>query len=256
MTEKLKESPFDDAFEKFDLEEEKEETTLFPKKDEIDLTDDFDFNADFDDFHTEPGIDEEAEEGKISLFEEEEPQEEAEDEDEFDFSGTIFDEPEVKEEETPLQVDTNKEQKVGGLTATGEKEESNEKELSSYRSMVDEILSDKGDEPELRVREVEEETPADFPEPSDIEEDEKASAEPPVAAKPVSPPTASRTDGTTRFAKPPILSPTLGEIYISQGRFEEALDVFKQLLSKYPENQRIQKKIKDIQSMVDRQKSS
>jgi len=60
---------------------------------------------------------------------------------------------------------------------------------------------------------------------------------------------------TTRFGRPPILSPTLGEIYIAQGRFEEAIDVFRQLLDKDPENIRYQRKIDDLQNIIDKQKS-
>ncbi len=58
-----------------------------------------------------------------------------------------------------------------------------------------------------------------------------------------------------KFGRPPILSPTLGEIYIAQGRFEEALGVFEQLLEKDPENRRFQKKVNDIRNMMAKQKS-
>jgi tetratricopeptide (TPR) repeat protein len=154
----------------------------------------------------------------------------------------------------PLQTD--EEERTEGATGVEETEESDKEELLNYRSMVDDILSEKEEELDMETKEIGEEMPATSAEQPDIPEDEEASAQPPVAARPVSPPPiASRTDGTTRFVKPPILSPTLGEIYISQGRFEEALDVFKQLLSKDPENQRYQKKITDIQSMLDRQES-
>lgn len=69
-------------------------------------------------------------------------------------------------------------------------------------------------------------------------------------------PEAATPDNTTRFGRPPILSPTLGEIYIAQGRFEEAIEVFQQLLEKDPGNQRFQKKIADIQAMLDKQRSA
>ncbi|MGH1363822.1 MAG: tetratricopeptide repeat protein [Calditrichia bacterium] len=68
--------------------------------------------------------------------------------------------------------------------------------------------------------------------------------------------TSEPQDNTTRFGRPPILSPTLGEIYIAQGRFEEAIEVFQQLLEKDPGNQRFQKKINDIQAMLDKQRSN
>lgn len=60
--------------------------------------------------------------------------------------------------------------------------------------------------------------------------------------------------GKGKSGRPPILSPTLGEIYISQGRFEEAREVFKQLLEKDPENARFKKKIADIQAMIAKQR--
>jgi|GEM_PF-4184291 len=69
-------------------------------------------------------------------------------------------------------------------------------------------------------------------------------------------PESVNPDNTTRFGRPPILSPTLGEIYIAQGRFEEAIEVFQQLLEKDPGNQRFQKKIADIQAMLDKQRSA
>ena len=64
---------------------------------------------------------------------------------------------------------------------------------------------------------------------------------------------SSSGNTTARFGRPPILSPTLGEIYIAQGRFEEAIEVFEQLLEKDPQNQRFKKKITDIRNMMSRQ---
>lgn len=55
---------------------------------------------------------------------------------------------------------------------------------------------------------------------------------------------------TAKVTKPPILSPTLGEIYIAQGRFEEAIEVFKQLLQKDPQNARFRRKIEDLQKIL------
>ena len=61
--------------------------------------------------------------------------------------------------------------------------------------------------------------------------------------------------GDSLVNKPNILSPTIGEIYIAQGRFDEAVDVFKKLLQKEPDNQKYQKKITDIQQIIEKQKS-
>ena len=55
---------------------------------------------------------------------------------------------------------------------------------------------------------------------------------------------------TAKFGRPPILSPTLGEIYIAQGRFEEAIDVFRQLLEKDPESARFKRKIQDLEIIL------
>jgi tetratricopeptide (TPR) repeat protein len=47
-----------------------------------------------------------------------------------------------------------------------------------------------------------------------------------------------------------IVSSTLGEIYLAQGQFKEALDVFSQLLEKEPENEKLKRKIKDISALL------
>ncbi len=59
----------------------------------------------------------------------------------------------------------------------------------------------------------------------------------------------------TEVSKPPILSPTLGEIYISQGRFQEAIHVFEQLLQQDPDNPHFKRKIREIQNLIDKQKN-
>jgi hypothetical protein len=69
-----------------------------------------------------------------------------------------------------------------------------------------------------------------------------------------SPEDLSTGEEETKFSKPPILSPTLGEIYIAQGRFDEAIGVFKQLLAKDPENSRYQRKIEDLKSIIAKKK--
>ncbi|OPX35680.1 hypothetical protein B1H10_00730 [candidate division KSB1 bacterium 4484_188] len=76
----------------------------------------------------------------------------------------------------------------------------------------------------------------------------------PVATEEIEEKPSGKTD-TTHFGRPPILSPTLGEIYIAQGRFEEAMDVFRQLLDKDPENARYQRKLEDLENIIEKQKS-
>jgi tetratricopeptide (TPR) repeat protein len=60
----------------------------------------------------------------------------------------------------------------------------------------------------------------------------------------------TETKETMKFGRPPILSPTLGEIYIAQGRFEEAIDVFRQLLEKDPDSARFKRKIQDLEAIL------
>ncbi len=75
-------------------------------------------------------------------------------------------------------------------------------------------------------------------------EEEPASATPEV-----------QKEKTTHIGKPPLLSPTLGEIYIAQGRFEEAIEVFRQLLEKEPDNSRYKRKIEDLQQIIEKKNS-
>lgn len=263
---KVEESLFDNVFEDFDLEEtvteepqekpqEKPPQKDLPKEEEE--PEFIDFGADFDDFYPEPGIEEEDLEEEPEALPEDE-----EEEDEFDFSNILFDESTVEDtEEKTREVEELREledlEEEEDTTAK-QKESPESDELLTYRSMVDEILSEKEEETgeDSGEAEIEEKPAITLSEAMETAEEEVTPPESPVETKPVSPAiTPSRTDGVTRFGKPPILSPTLGEIYISQGRFEEALDVFKQLRDKDPENQRFQKKIKDIQMMLDRQRS-
>jgi tetratricopeptide (TPR) repeat protein len=52
-----------------------------------------------------------------------------------------------------------------------------------------------------------------------------------------------------------LLSPTLGEIYIAQERFEEAIEVFRKLLEKEPNNSRYKRKIEDLQQIIEKKNS-
>jgi tetratricopeptide (TPR) repeat protein len=62
-------------------------------------------------------------------------------------------------------------------------------------------------------------------------------------------------DDEESVGKSGILSPTIGEIYISQGRFDDAIDVFRRLLEKEPDNPKFQKKINDIKLIIEKQKA-
>jgi tetratricopeptide (TPR) repeat protein len=51
-------------------------------------------------------------------------------------------------------------------------------------------------------------------------------------------------------AKSAIVSPTLGEIYLAQGQFAEAKEIFVQLLANDPENPKLQRKLSDIEALL------
>ncbi len=147
-----------------------------------------------------------------------------------------------------------------GTDATAPLAESESDELD-LDSLVDDIITERKDE----ARELADEAETLFDGATDesdvnqdVETDPFSDKEPDVSAGQSRDDTASsrpRSPGNANksgFSSPPILSPTLGEIYVSQGRFEEAIDVFRQLLEKDPDNSRFQKKIKDIQAMLDK----
>jgi tetratricopeptide (TPR) repeat protein len=48
----------------------------------------------------------------------------------------------------------------------------------------------------------------------------------------------------------PILSPTLGEIHMVQGRFQEARKIFEKILEKEPDNEKLKRKIRDIDDIL------
>lgn len=212
----------EDALEGFDAfavkEPQPEPRRVSPKEKE---TPPADAGGDFDDFYTLPGIEEEF--------------------------------PQTREtaEDEPLDLDKLLSEIIEEPGAEAPQTSDNP-EILNYRAMVDQILAEP--EPESSpAKKQEVSSPIEKPtaEPPSPQEKMRAAATPP-RPRPVSP-APSRSDGTIRFSRPPILSPTLGEIYISQGRFQEALEVFRQLLEKDPANQRFQKKIRDIQMMLDRQ---
>ncbi|MCB0278071.1 MAG: tetratricopeptide repeat protein [Calditrichaeota bacterium] len=50
---------------------------------------------------------------------------------------------------------------------------------------------------------------------------------------------------------PKIVSSTLGEIYLSQGKFSEAKAIFQELIKKDPTNEKLQRKLRDIESLIE-----
>ncbi len=120
-------------------------------------------------------------------------------------------------------------------------------DLFDFSQAVEEFLSER--EAETRQEEqaelppkTPEETPADNPEEEsefiiNLDESDMDSG-----------------DDTEEVSKPPIISSTLGEIYISQGRFQEAIQVFEQLLQQDPDNPHFKRKIREIQNLIDKQK--
>lgn len=57
--------------------------------------------------------------------------------------------------------------------------------------------------------------------------------------------TSENVQGETK-----VVTSTLGEIYIAQGKFKEALEVFKTLLEENPENRRYKRKVKELEELI------
>ncbi len=112
-----------------------------------------------------------------------------------------------------------------------------------------------------QIQEIEQELPAeeDFNLPdqpaAEAKEDQDSFPAESLNDLPDIPKKTSTGAQTAKFSKPPILSPTLGEIYIAQGRFDEAIEVFNQLLDKDPQNTRFKRKIEDLQKIIAKKKS-
>jgi tetratricopeptide (TPR) repeat protein len=136
-------------------------------------------------------------------------------------------EPDLSDSESQgsLELDLDEEIRRGFEDTGAEVSE----ELLDFRSVVKDIISENDDES-------------------------------PEVSRPPSPKATEKEEGVNeeeievgKLGRPPILTPTIGEIYIAQGRFKEAIDVFEQLLEKEPDNHRFQKKIKDIRVIMEKQ---
>lgn len=144
-------------------------------------------------------------------------------------------EPDLSEPKSPESLEMDLDEEIRrGFEETGS-ETSESEELLDFRTVVKDIISDNDDEsPEVSK---ETSSPKATESEEGVTEDEIQGEEIEVS----------------KLGRPPILTPTIGEIYIAQGRFKEALDVFEQLLEKEPDNQRFQKKIKDIRAIMEKQ---
>jgi tetratricopeptide (TPR) repeat protein len=98
----------------------------------------------------------------------------------------------------------------------------------------------------------------DFPKEQDFDLPDLSAEIPDISADAIqledSTDESSDSETYPEFSRPPILSPTLGEIYIAQGRFDEAVSVFQQLLAKDPQNSRLQRKIDDLKNIIAKKK--
>ncbi len=203
-------------------------------EEEVVEEDGLDINAELDDFFSDYDIEETPEEEVV------------EDVDQINFGNILFDDS-VVNEVTP-----------------GTTPEIEEETLMDYNAMVDDIIAENNEEQTII-------SAAEIFENNDVEEETDI----PIPEMPETPPPASedvsvslnadvldnRENGSegeessfrpsaTRFGRPPLLTPTLGEIYISQGRYEEAVEVFEQLLVQNPDNRRYQKKIQDVKKII------
>ncbi len=157
-------------------------------------------------------------------------------------------EPSEGEEEEPIDFSAV----VADIISEGEQEEEKPTAEEPPQEPDKEVIT----EDELLKKELfqfpEEEPESTTEEPTTESEEEKPSAqeksEPSVTPQP-------QKDETTHIGKPPLLSPTLGEIYIAQGRFEEAIEVFRKLLEKEPNNSRFKRKIEDLQQIIEKKNS-
>jgi tetratricopeptide (TPR) repeat protein len=147
-----------------------------------------------------------------------------------------------------------------------------DEELLDFRSVVEDIISEQKKEYEIEDDPKEKEEKLEQKDVKKVE-DKLPETNEEVTEKPLTEDLSRETSGEEKspqmtteetekmeekpahFGKPPILSSTIGEIYIAQGRFEEAIEVFQKLLEKEPDNQKYQRKIRDISAIIDKQKS-
>ena len=185
---------------------------------------------------------------------------------------------EEAEEEARAEAETEKKETAEESEAPEEEAEfpeefveENEEEPIDFSAVVADIISEsEGEEEKTEEKEEKPEMPEKpgsevvtaeelFTMPEE-EEPEKPSEEEEVETTEKKEETPSATpevqkEKTTHIGKPPLLSPTLGEIYIAQGRFEEAIEVFRQLLEKEPNNSRYKRKIEDLQQIIEKKNS-
>lgn len=138
-------------------------------------------------------------------------------------------------------------------TAAEPSGDDNPDDLFDFSQAVEEFLSER--EEEIQSSEAPEEAPPAPKEttPSSVRDESAAEDESEFIIDLDESEAESPSD--EEVSKPPILSPTLGEIYISQGRFQEAIHVFEQLLQQDPDNPHFKRKIREIQNLIDKQKN-
>lgn len=164
------------------------------------------------------------------------------------------------EEENPAETKPEEEKAVYGEPALEVGEESPEggEDLLDISSVVEDIISEQTRE----TLDSKTEVPLADNDDMNIEEDDEIFTDDENEA-PENDMQGGEKKGdeeemkkAAHLGRPPILSPTIGEIYIAQGRFEEAIEVFKQLMEKDPENKKYQKKIDDITTILEKQKTN
>ena len=170
-----------------------------------------------------------------------------------------FELPEITSPETDEKLaEISEQQSVG--------EKKLEDELLDFKSFISDIIKDQDEVVSKESTGTEVPQPPITKKAEEFLKEEDFNLPEPVAEPPAAPPKLVEVDKieaitpkekktaarkvTAKVTKPPILSPTLGEIYIAQGRFEEAIEVFKQLLQKDPQNARFRRKIEDLQKIL------
>jgi hypothetical protein len=70
-----------------------------------------------------------------------------------------------------------------------------------------------------------------------------------AAAAPVTPPPAPAAPPPAATAEPELSSPTLAELYFDQGFFEKAIEVYRRLLLREPDNERLLARMSEIEGV-------
>ncbi len=150
--------------------------------------------------------------------------------------------PESEPEQSEFLLEEEEEDETESLPEEQEKltEESEESLVTSDQTLSTQDISDQQEQGKREAKEeVEKKEEPKEPEVEEVEEPEQPTTDSP-----------EQEEKTKRETSPPedtLITPTLGEIYTAQGQYSKALDVYKKLLEKNPDNKEYAKKIKELE---------